>query len=309
MPAKSEKQRKFMAAVANNPEFAKKVGVPKSVGEEFMKPEKKFLGGLFGRRREDRPVKTIRRRGKGPGRTRKSRLDDLAEQRASRKPQGVSSPIKDAAKSATTPPSTRPKAPKADVVKQKKPSPPRSGLARVTGTEQGKTGGVRRNVGSGREKTANVTKEQLDKTGLILRDYLNFVDKYNRRPKTKADAAIAKDLTAMYKAKKAKKPVKKMGGGMMRSKMASKGGARGGRKAMGMKAGGFPDLTGDGKVTQADILKGRGVTKKAKGGMMKKKGYKAGGMAKKGYSKGGAVRRGKPRGVGAAKRGFGKAMK
>ena len=32
-------------------------------------------------------------------------------------------------------------------------------------------------------------------------------------------------------------------------------------KMMGMKAGGkaFPDLTGDGKVTQADILKGRGV--------------------------------------------------
>jgi len=272
-----------------------------------------FLG--FGRRREDRPVKTVRRRGRGPGRTRRSRLDDLAEQRASRKPQGVSSPIKDTAKSATTPPSTRPKPPKADVVKQKKPSPPRSGLAKVTGTERDdltglrKTGGVRRNVGSGREKRANVTREQLDKTGLSLRDYLNFVDKYDRRPKTKADSAAAKDLTAMYKAKKAKKPVKKMGGGMMRSKMASKGGARGGRKPMGMKAGGFPDLTGDGKVTQADILKGRGVTKKAKGGMMKKKGYKAGGMAKKGYSKGGAVRRGKPRGVGAAKRGFGKALK
>ena len=28
-----------------------------------------------------------------------------------------------------------------------------------------------------------------------------------------------------------------------------------------MKKGGFPDLTGDGKVTQADILKGRGVFK------------------------------------------------
>jgi hypothetical protein len=37
MPAKSEKQRRFMAAVANNPKFAKKVGVPTSVGEEFMK--------------------------------------------------------------------------------------------------------------------------------------------------------------------------------------------------------------------------------------------------------------------------------
>jgi hypothetical protein len=190
---------------------------------------------------------------------------------------------------------------------------------------------------------------------------------------------------------------------MMKSKMASKGGARGGKKMPGgMKAGGsaskFPDLTGDGRVTQADILKGRGVIKKRRGGMaeplppaprrgrrgktptstptldaaarrrgktptatptldaaarrrsktpnrppmpkipggmknggmakkgmakggamtkkgfanggaaMKKKGYAKGGMAKKGYSKGGAVR-GKPRGVGAAKRGFGKAMR
>ena len=32
---------------------------------------------------------------------------------------------------------------------------------------------------------------------------------------------------------------------------------------------GFPDLTGDGKVTFKDILKGRGVIKK-KGGMVKK---------------------------------------
>jgi len=31
----------------------------------------------------------------------------------------------------------------------------------------------------------------------------------------------------------------------------------------------FPDLTGDGKVTQADILKGRGVEPMKKGGMTK----------------------------------------
>ena len=39
------------------------------------------------------------------------------------------------------------------------------------------------------------------------------------------------------------------------------------RKELGMKKGGkvkkkFPDLTGDGKVTKADILKGRGVFRK-----------------------------------------------
>ena len=46
MPVKPKKQRKFMAAVANNPKFAKKVGVSKSVGEEFMKKStKKMMGG------------------------------------------------------------------------------------------------------------------------------------------------------------------------------------------------------------------------------------------------------------------------
>ena len=169
-----------------------------------------------------------------------------------------------------------------------------------------------------------------------------------------------------------KKPVKKMGGGMMKSKMASKGGARGGKRMpTGMKAGGsagkkFPDLSGDGKVTQKDILMGKGIVKKQAGGMMKSKmaskggakggrkpggmqaggmmkskmsskggakggrmpgGMQAGGMAKKGpkgYAKGGAMtKKGmakggpvkkkavsrKPRGVGAALRGYGKAMK
>jgi hypothetical protein len=37
MPAKSKKQLKFMQAVANNPAFAKKVGVPTKVGKEFTK--------------------------------------------------------------------------------------------------------------------------------------------------------------------------------------------------------------------------------------------------------------------------------
>ena len=58
----------------------------------------------------------------------------------------------------------------------------------------------------------------------------------------------------------------------------------------------FPDLTGDGKVTQADILKGRGV-KLRKGGMPKKKGYAKGGkmndMRKTGMFYGGMSRRGK----------------
>jgi hypothetical protein len=47
MPSKSKKQHNLMAAVANNPAFAKKVGISKSVGEEFLQADKgkKFKGG------------------------------------------------------------------------------------------------------------------------------------------------------------------------------------------------------------------------------------------------------------------------
>jgi hypothetical protein len=37
MPAVSKKQERFMQAVAHNPAFAKKAGVPQSVGKEFTK--------------------------------------------------------------------------------------------------------------------------------------------------------------------------------------------------------------------------------------------------------------------------------
>jgi len=47
MPSKSAKQHNFMEAVAHNPAFAKKVGVPKSVGEDFSQADKgkKFSKG------------------------------------------------------------------------------------------------------------------------------------------------------------------------------------------------------------------------------------------------------------------------
>ena len=46
MPSSSGKQHNFMAAVANNPAFAKKAGVPQSVGKEFVNADKgmKFGG-------------------------------------------------------------------------------------------------------------------------------------------------------------------------------------------------------------------------------------------------------------------------
>jgi hypothetical protein len=40
MPSKSGKQHRLMAAVAHNKAFAKKVGVPQSVGREYVKADK-----------------------------------------------------------------------------------------------------------------------------------------------------------------------------------------------------------------------------------------------------------------------------
>ena len=47
MPSTSKKQHNFMAAVANNPSFAKKTGVPQSVGKDFTTADKgrKFSKG------------------------------------------------------------------------------------------------------------------------------------------------------------------------------------------------------------------------------------------------------------------------
>jgi hypothetical protein len=47
MPSKSPAQHNLMEAVAHNPAFAKKVGIPQKVGKEFAKADegKKFKGG------------------------------------------------------------------------------------------------------------------------------------------------------------------------------------------------------------------------------------------------------------------------
>lgn len=47
MPSSSAKQHKFMEAVAHSPSFAKKAGIPQSVGQDFSKADKghKFSKG------------------------------------------------------------------------------------------------------------------------------------------------------------------------------------------------------------------------------------------------------------------------
>ena len=78
------------------------------------------------------------------------------------------------------------------------------------------------------------------------------------KQKTKASAAKLKQTLFNLKEDRKKLNLRenKMGGGMMGRRFGMKKGSK------------FPDLTGDGKVTFADILKGRGVIngKKKKNG-------------------------------------------
>jgi len=56
MPSTSAKQHRFMAAIANNPSFAKKVGVSQSVGKDFTAADKGKTfnkGGMMKKRRFD----------------------------------------------------------------------------------------------------------------------------------------------------------------------------------------------------------------------------------------------------------------
>lgn len=59
MPSTSKKQHNFMAAVAKNPAFAKKVGIKSSVGEEFLTADKgkKFGGGGMATKKMDHAEK------------------------------------------------------------------------------------------------------------------------------------------------------------------------------------------------------------------------------------------------------------
>jgi hypothetical protein len=65
MPSVSKKQHNLMAMVANDPKAAKRLGIPQSVGEEFMKADKK-RGFGEGRAMSKKPVKKMRTGGYNP---------------------------------------------------------------------------------------------------------------------------------------------------------------------------------------------------------------------------------------------------
>ncbi|WP_347852361.1 hypothetical protein, partial [Planktomarina sp.] len=73
--------------------------------------------------------------------------------------------------------------------------------------------------------------------------------KRNRQRRKRKEALLAAPDVAITVAVAAPDKQKKMGGGMMSPP----------EREMYAEGGKLPDLTGDGKITQADVLKGRGV--------------------------------------------------
>jgi hypothetical protein len=212
------------------------------------------------------------------------------------------------------PPKTNIKPPKSDMKTDMSEGKSNVSADRGTGT------GLPRTIGSARkqaEKKGTKAKTFMSKSGkakaaVTAEELAKFRKKAGNTNLTYR-GALRKflnerdGLTTKKAYETKKKKVAKKAGGMMKTKgsmaggkMKAKGYATGGMmKTKGAKAGGkFPDLTGDGKVTRKDVLKGRGVPG-MKGGGMKTKGSMAGGkMKSKGYKKGGKVR-----GAGIAKRG------
>ena len=143
-------------------------------------------------------------------------------------------------------------------------------------------------------KKLAVTKADLDRTGLSIKEYAN---KFAPKKQTKKDAEALKPYAIKKRGGGAMKKKSYAGGGAMKKKGARAGGVM---KKKGMAAGGRNTM-------KKQMMRGGGM------GMMKKKMYAGGGaMKKKGYAIGGAMKKkgmkrgGKPmkmRGGGLATRG------
>ena len=211
----------------------------------------------------------------------------------------------------TTPTQTKTKKP------QEKTTPAK---VKVTG---GGTTMKDRNVGTGANKRANVTVEQLKAAGLStgpkgLRTYLNMYDKLGKRPKPsdfKKKETPKKETPkkTMRTGSARKMSDRKFAGGGMKSKMGTKGGAMGGKKKMapGMMGGGMkskmstkggamggkkkmtPGMMAGGLKPAPEGNKGKGLRKLPKEVRNKMGFMQEGGMKKsKGYAAGGKKSKG-----------------
>ena len=201
-----------------------------------------------------------------------------------------------------------------------KPKKKKSGSITVTATQTGKPKRIKgkfmprvRPFGGALAKVLLGKDEQFGgEGGLIDPDLGLGIRRKGKKTKTKVELTspdgkkkvIKKNMGGMMKAKG------KANGGMMKAKGRANGGAM--KKKKGYAMGGSANLKKPGpnqkglKKLPTAVRNNMGYMKD--GGMPKKKGYAKGGPVRR-MSKGGTARRGSPRGVGAAKRGFGKALR
>jgi hypothetical protein len=235
-----------MAAVANNPAFAKKVGISQSIGQEFMKADKRKA------KKFDMGGPTSYAESGSAGGTNSFKDAFRAARKAGQDTftwQGKKYTTEMAG-------SSKPSAPKVEVqktetkVEMPASSGPRSG---GRGSKPGKAV-----VGSGRYN--DPTSSYGERVTAPLRA---LGDIFGRR----REEGVMKNM-GVDRAEAARRLAR------LDEVRESEGMKRGGNVKK-MRSGGMPDLTGDGKVTRADVLKGRGV-------------FKHGGGIKK-YANGGSV--------------------
>ena len=283
MPSKSKAQHNLMAAVANNPAFAKKAGIPQSVGKDYMKADKrkgkKFaLGGPTSYSGEDsgEGMKMSTRRSGSSGdmsfkdafRAARKAGDDTFTWKGKKYTTEVAG-----AKKSEAP---KVEAPKVEVEKRTEtkvevPAGPR----RTAGGRGAKLPeGYKPKVGSGRfdDPTSSYGER-------VLSPLKKLTDIFGRREEERVMRNMGVSREEARKRLDAKEDMEE--------------GMRRGGKVKKMRGGGMPDLTGDGKVTRADVLKGRGVFKHgggvkryASGGSVSSASKRADGIAKKGKTRG-----------------------
>ena len=150
-----------------------------------------------------------------------------------------------------------------------------------------KKGGRIRGPKDLKDKKAKERMKNL-KEKLLQKRFDSDLDKFKKQKKFKElTPQQKKDLLDKIKRDKGQMTnpflkFNKLGQPFMEAKGGGLAAATAKLKAQGLKKGGFPDLSGDGKVTMKDILMGRGVIKKPKkkqrGGSMTLKGGKLQGV-------------------------------
>jgi hypothetical protein len=283
MPSKSAKQHRLMAMVANDPKAAKRLDIPQSVGKDYMKADKrkgkKFaLGGPTSYSGEDsgEGMKMSTRRSGSSGdmsfkdafRAARKAGDDTFTWKGKKYTTEVAGVKKSEA--------PKVEAPKVEVEKKTEtkvevPAGPR----RTAGGRGAKLPeGYKPKVGSGRfdDPTSSYGER-------VLSPLKKLTDIFGRREEERVMRNMGVSREEARKRLDAKEDMEE--------------GMRHGGKVKKMRGGGMPDLTGDGKITRADVLKGRGVFKHgggvkryASGGSVSSASKRADGIAKKGKTRG-----------------------